>query len=721
MGNLSESTFLASVNMLELKDIKRLHDKAYQAHQVTRERAADDLVFYWVTQWDETILQESQLSYRGEFDIIRKAGRSILADLASNPIQVDYVPKNTTRDDAAEVLDGLYRADNKSNASIESFTNADQECVVCGFGAWLLYTDYVTSRGGDTNQVVKRRPLYEANNAVYFDPQAKLLDKSDARYVVVLTPYSADGYKQLVKDLTGEERECIDKSSFKQPEQSYSFPWLGGEGEKIYVGALYYREKVKENLITLENPFSQTMTVRESDLEELMDDLLDAGYEVISEKTIERWQVTQYICSGAEILATEVIAGEHLPVIPSYGERAYVEGEEHYEGITRLAKDPQRLRNFQLSFLADIASRSPREKPIFTQEQVAGHEDMYSETGAENNYPYLLQNRLAPDGSVLPIGPIAMLPAPNIPPALAATIQLSRQAVEDVANPGLPQTMADPDTSGRAVYAMQAKLEMQSMVYQEHKKHAIRRDGEVYASMAADVYDVPREVAVERPDGTRKMTKTMEMVIDKETGDLVVINDLNNAEFEVYSKISASYTSQKEQTLDRFDKMIQGLQAGDPLRNIMILKSLKLMDGIDFDDIRDYANKQLVILGIRKPETPEEEKALAEAQQNQQPGADMVLAQAEMLKGQAAVKEADIKAAVAQANAQTATAKVQVMGFDAETKRINTQIDAQEAKASIDYKRIDAFGKQLENQAKLAQLQKPENMSDEELYQLATG
>lgn len=707
--------------MLELKDIKRLHDKAYQAHQVTRERAADDLVFYWVTQWDDSVLQESQLAYRGEFDIIRKAGRSILADLAANPIQVDYVPKNETREDAAEILDGLYRADNKANASIEAFTNADQESVVCGHGAWLLYTDYVTTRGGDTNQVVKRRPIYEANNTVYFDPQAKLLDKSDAKYVCVLTPYSYDGYKQLVEELTGEECDHVDTGSFKQPEQSYTFPWIGGESQKIYVGDFYHREKIKEKILTFENPFGQTTTVRESDLKDIMDDLLDVGYEVVSEKTVERWQVTQYICSGAEILSTTVIAGEHLPVIPVYGERAYVEGEEHYEGITRLAKDPQRLRNFQLSFLADIASRSPREKPIFTQEQVAGHEDMYSETGAENNYPYLLQNRLAPDGTPLPIGPIAMLPAPNIPPALAATIQLSRQAVEDVANPGLPQTMADPDTSGRAVYAMQAKLEMQAMVYQEHKKHAIRRDGEVYASMAADVYDVPREVTLERPDGTRKTVKTMEMVIDKKTGDLVVINDLNNAEFEVFSKISSSYTSQKEQTLERFGVMIQGLPVGDPLRNIMILKSLKLMDGVDFDDIRDYANKQLVILGIRKPETPEEEQALADAQQNQQPGADMVLAQAEMLKGQAAVKEAEIKAFTAQSTAQTNMSKVQVSGFEAETKRMNTQIDAQEAGASINYKRIDTFGKQLDNQAKLAQLQKPENMSDEELYQLAIG
>ena len=88
--------------------------------------------------------------------------------------------------------------------------------------------------------------------------------------------------------------------------------------------------------------------------------------------------VTRYLASGAQILDESVIAGENLPVVPVYGERGFVEGEEYYEeGIVRLAKDPQRLRNFQMSYLADIVSRSPRPKPIFYPEQVQGYEQMY--------------------------------------------------------------------------------------------------------------------------------------------------------------------------------------------------------------------------------------------------------------------------------------------------------------------------------------------------------
>ena len=77
---------------LTLEELKRLHDKSYISGQITRERASDDLVFYWLTQWDDEALAESPLAYRREFNIIRKAGRQIESDLISNQVQSDFEP-----------------------------------------------------------------------------------------------------------------------------------------------------------------------------------------------------------------------------------------------------------------------------------------------------------------------------------------------------------------------------------------------------------------------------------------------------------------------------------------------------------------------------------------------------------------------------------------------------------------------------------------------------
>ena len=703
---------------MDLAELKRLHEKAYLSGQVTRERAADDIVFYWVTHWDDTMLDETQLSYRGEFDILRKAGRAIISDLAINPVQVDFEPVDDDRDDAAEVMDGLYRNDLRNNTSIEAFSNADQEAVVCGYGAWVLHTAYETTKGGDRNQVIRRKPILEANNCVFFDPNATLLDKSDAMYCSVLFAYSPDGYKDLVEELTGERPETINPSNFKTPEESYTFPWILGESEKIYVSEFYHKKKVKKKILFMLSPFGDEMTLDEDSLSKVEDEMMDEGYVIVSEKTVERWEITKYIASGDEILSEDVIAGEHIPVIPQYGDHAYIEGEEHYEGVTRLAKDPQRLRDFQMSYLADIASQSPREKPIFTPEQIAGHEDMYSLSGADNNYPYLLQNRLAVDGTPLPMGAIATLPAPNIPPAMAAIIELTRQAVEDVANPGIPQDIADPDISGKAVLALQARLDMQSMIYQEHRKHAQRRDGEIYAGMAAVIYDVPRNVKLTMPDGTQKTEKIMETVWDNEAGEYVVLRDLRNIEFEVYSEISSSYSSQKDQTIERLDTMIAAIPPGDPIRNALLLKQLRLMDGVDFDDIRDYANQQLLMLGFRKPETPEEEQMMAaQAQKGEEPSAEMVLAQAEMLKGQATMIAEKRLVAEMELNARNEGMKREIAAYDSETKRLGIEVKAEVAGADIESTKVNTFAKRVENQATVTMMREPVNMTDEELFE----
>ena len=706
---------------LELTDLKLKFDKAYNAGRVTRERGSDDLVFYMVTHWDDQLLEETQLAYRGQFDILKKAGRQVMSDLAANPVQVDFQPLNETRDDAAEIADGLYRSDDNNNRSIESYEVAKNETVVCGVGAWMLFTEYESKITENRNQVIRRRPIFEANNTVFWDPNAKSLDKSDAMYCAVLTAYSEDAYIDLVYELTGEELDSVSMESFKHPEISYTFPWFGGEAKKIYVVDFFYREKVTEKIITLVDPLGISTTVRESEMVDVMDEMLDAGFEIESEKEIETYQVTKYIASGAQILSEEIIAGENIPVVPCFGEHSYVEGEEHWEGIVRLAKDPQRLRNFAMSYIGDIVSRSPRRKPIFLQEQIAGFEDMYSESGIDNNYPYLLQNKTDANGQDLPIGAVGEMPEQTVPVSVLQTLDYTRQAVEDVANPGVPQDIADPDLSGKAVIALQNRLDMQSMVYQDHFKHAKRRDAEIYISMAKEIYDVPRKVVMTLPDGTRKEAEIMQTIYDNESGTLVTINDINNAEFEVYSEIGPSYSTQKEQTVEQLVTMMQGMQPGDPMRNVLQNKILVLMPGVDFDDVRDYANMQLVLQGIRKPETPEEEQALAAAQQQgQQPSAEMVLAMAEDKKGQADLLREQREGIKMQLEYQQKNTESNIKSFDAETKRLAVQVDAQEAGANIRNKEVDTFDKAVDTQIKLQQKNIAE-MTDAELFKELAG
>jgi hypothetical protein len=256
---------------------------------------------------------------------------------------------------------------------------------------------------------------------------------------------------------------------------------------------------------------------------------------------------------------------------------------------------------------------------------------------------------------------------------------------------------------------------MQSMVYQDHTKHAKRRDAQVFASMAREIYDVPRRVRVEAADGTRSEKQVMDQIVDQETGDIIIINDLNNSEFEVYSKIGPSYSSQKEQTVDRLNLMIQGMPIEDPVRKALQLKTLALMDGVDFDDIRDYANKQLILEGIKKPTTPEEEEILKQAEQNKQPDAATLLAQAENKKGDADLLGEKRKGIEMQLKAAHDRAKNQIDEFEAQTGRMEAQIKAKQAGTKIELERIDKLGKQLDNTEKIISIKNLLSFGQKEL------
>lgn len=674
---------MAANSFYDLEEVKRLHEEAYDYSQTTRERASDDLVFTWVTQWSGDLLENSTLEYKGQFDVLRKAIRHIISELGENPVSIQFHPVDLENDDEiADIMEGMYLTDERDNASIEAKENAAREAVVTGFGAYAIYTDYQMKRTGKKDQKIMRQPLFEACNRVFFDPNAKLMDKSDADYVSVLTAYSEDGYKKLKSRLTKTPLdEVIIDADFAAPYHSYSFPWVTfGSTRTIYVVEFYYRELIDDQLLHLLDQNGGQTEVLAGDFEDYMEELDAAGYEIIDSEDVERYQIKKIIASGEDSLSEDIINGHLLPVVPIYGEHQIIEGEEHFEGVTRSAKDPQRLHNFHLSYLADIVSRSPRQKPIFFPEQIKGHEHMYNETGADNHLPYLYQNMVSlSTGEMLPGGPAGELPEQKMPDALLASIDASRQAIEDVANPGVPQDLSDIDLSGKAVHKLTSRLDQQALLYQQNYKHAQRRDAEIYTSMATAVYNFPQDVILTKQDGTQSNMKLMDSVMDEETGKTKMINDISHVEFAVFASIGASFSSKREQTLESLTEMMSTVSPDHPVYQILLLKTLELMDGVNFDDIRDYARKELILMGVKQPETDEEKQLLQEAQQKDDNQPQMLIAQADMLRAQAEDKTANIKAEEAMGNLQLKHEANQIQAYKAETERQKAMADAKEA------------------------------------------
>jgi hypothetical protein len=133
------------------------------------------------------------------------------------------------------------------------------------------------------------------------------------------------------------------------------------------------------------------------------------------------------------------------------------------------------------------------------------------------------------------------------------------------------------------------------------------------------------------------------------------------------------------------------------------------MDGIDFGDIRDYARKQLIITGIKKPDTDEEKKMLEEAsKQKQQPDAAMVLAKAEELKGQADIMQEKREGIKMQMDDARTKDKHYIDVFKATTERMRVQVEAKKAGATINKVNMESIGEQVDTHAKILEMIKPE-------------
>jgi len=267
----------------------------------------------------------------------------------------------------------------------------------------------------------------------------------------------------------------------------------------------------------------------------------------VRQRKIKRDRVRKYIMSGGKVLEDcGYIAGKCIPVIPFYGKRWFIDNIERCSGHVRTAKDAQRLKNMQLSKLAEISALSSIEKPILTPEQVAGHQVMWSEDNIKN-YPYLLINPITgPDGNMQVGGPVAYTKSASVPPALAGLLQITEQDIRDLLGNQEQGDKIVANVSGSAIEAVQQRLDMQSYIYISNMSKAIRRCGEVWLSMAKDLYIEPRRKM--KGVGLQNEVEGVELMkpMMGEAGEIEYEADLSTAHFDVAVDVGPSFRSQRE-------------------------------------------------------------------------------------------------------------------------------------------------------------------------------
>lgn len=651
-------------------------DTIQAAQQDEREQCLQDRRFYSIAgaQWEGTLGDQFENKPKFEVNKVHLSVIRIINEYRNNRIDVDFISKDGVENDSlADTCDGLYRADEQTSIADEAYDNAFEEAVGGGFGAWRLRAEYEDDEDDENDhQRISFEPIYDADSCVFFDLGAKRQDKSDAKRCYVLTSMTHKDYEDEYDD---------DPASWPKQIHQTEFDWK--TPDTVWVAELYRVEKRKETIHIYETIDGTEERYTDAEIEsddELLTALEAIGTKKVRDKKVKRRRIHKYIMSGAGIIEDSgYVAGTHIPVVPLYGKRWYVDNVERCMGQVRLCKDSQRLKNMQISNLGEISALSTVEKPILTPDQVAGHEIMWKDDNIKN-FPYLLVNpTLDANGNELPAGPVAYTKPPTIPPAMAALLQITEQDMKEMLGNQEGGDVVQPNTSGIAVELVQNRLDMQTFIYVSNMAKAKQRSGVIWLSMAKDLFIEDKRHM--KTIGKQQEISSVELnkPVMNEDQKVEYENDLSRANFDIAVTVGPSSDSKRSSTVRAITGMMQITQDPETLQ-VLSAMAMMNMEGEGIDEVRDYFRDRLIKMGVVQP-TEQEAKDLAQALENkpEDPNATYLKSAAEAEEARGA--EARSKTVLNVENAGKASAATEKL--KAETVETLASIDRDDEQTAL--------------------------------------
>lgn len=609
--------------------------------------------------WEGAAGDQFGESVKLEFPKLRRSLRKLENDFRQNRIVPDFRPAGGDSDnETANTLDGLHRADSYKFKAQQARDNARSEAGKGGFGAYRLTNEWADplDKDSDEQRINPASLIADADQCVFWDPNSKLYDKSDAKYCFVLVGIDPETFKE-------EYPEATHTSWPEGVTRPYDYTWFRPE---TIITPEYYEIEDKDEWVLI---FTQDTSGEEErhwqkDLTaEDITDLKDRGFTMRKRKA-KRQRCHKYVLSGAEVLEDRgYIAGGMIPIVPMYGNRAWVDGVEWFWGIVQPNMDTVRVFNALMSNLYEINTLAPYERPIFAAEQMPQNlADMWAR-GNIDRHPYALVNPLLDpvSGGIVSAGPIGKVEPPTIGAALATMLQLvSAEAADDDQDPDEVKANVSADAMDIAA----ARVDAKSGVYLDNGRQSTQREGELYLAMACEVYVEPgRKVETMTEDGDDGVATLHEDYSDK--GDLKVRNNFAVGRYKVMADVTEATTTRRDRTVKQmlnYANVSVAAQDMEGAQAALITAGLN-MDGEGIDDFIKWQRARALKIGLVEPSEDEKAQAAQEAEQaQQQPDPQQIALQAQVKESQSKVGLNEAKTVESRAAAALKAAQAQAVG-----------------------------------------------------------
>lgn len=564
---------------------------AYDTEQ--RRRVVEDMKFAFVSghQWDEHLTKKRRNRPCYEFNRIRQLIRRVTGQQLKNKPEIKVRAVEDNDVETAEVINGLIKNIEVQSGAETAYDTAFQWACGGGYGVLRVVADYESDDSFD--QCLKVKTVLDPMT-VWFDPTARELDRSDARYVFVTEVIPLDEFKRRWP-----KAEVVDFSQSQMDERDRDW-WFD---DSVRIAEYWYIEDEPKKLYQL----SDGTVVSAEDFDPIRDEFANPPVDpetgqpqfepvtVKSEREVMRKCVYSSLVSGAGKLEEPTKwGGSMIPIVPQWGDIVSIEGKQIFSGMTRFGRDSQTIHNFELSTAVEVIAKLPNSPMMATAKQIEGLQSYYERMGYDDP-PVLIYNAdPATQGAAPQRQPMSQFPA--------GLVQMSQVATEELkANLGIYDASIGArsnETSGRAILARQNEGDIANFVYIDNQIKALKRLGEILVDAIPHYYDAERSIRILGADNAEKYVRINRPTLDEQTGEVVTVNDLTRGKYDVTVTVGKSFDTARMELAEAAQALTATPGPIGLLGQFMLMKSL---DVPGMDEYVKAARKLLVAQGLLEP------------------------------------------------------------------------------------------------------------------------
>lgn len=532
-----------------LREIRERFNNAVEFEAVNRQERLDDIRFARLgDQWPEYAKYDRNRPGKERpmlvVNRLLQFRDRVVNEIRQNTPSIRIRPSNSGADqETAEVLMGLvHHIQDNSNASI-AYDTAVEWQVDTGLGYIRVRNDWSSDTSFDQEIYIDRIP---DPFKVYYDPNSKSPDGSDANWCIIAEEISKDEFKRLYPG--------VEETNFDDAGNGDMQGWY--TKDSVRLAEYYWIEHEPAEIQDPESGMTRSTFIKKC----------------MWAKAI-----------GGKVLEMTEIPTKYIPIVPVVGHEIWLQGKCYRSGLVRNAKDAQRLYNYYLSANAENVALAPKAPFI----GVAGQFESDPNWGRANkdSLAYLEYDPVSIAGTPVPPPQRAM--PPQASSAIAQAIQLAENDIMQSMGIYQPSLGGESnETSGRALLLRQKQSETGNFHYQDNLNRSIRQIGRIVVDMIPKIYDRARVVRILGEDGSQR-----EVNIDPNLPSASVntnnpavdsIYNLGIGEYDVVCDSGPSYATKRDEAANM---MLALTQANPSLFQTIGDLMMKNMDWPGADEI----------------------------------------------------------------------------------------------------------------------------------------